>query len=348
VLWGAWVYHQVRGRLDEAWEASRRINELADDFRNDEALVVASMISLQVHTYTGRFEGARSACRTFATTYDPERHGHLTAPYSTDLDLVRQVHQAMVEWITGDFAAASALVASAATRAAGVSHAYSSAWAPTWGALIPLLSGDYDDVALLVAQGVAVARENDYPYVIALGQLLGGAAKGLAGDAEHGIREIAEALEAFRATGAEIVFPLFETLEAELLLRMGRLAEATATLDDAAARIDKWGECWQESEVHRVRANVLSAGDASHADIEAVFHSALRIARDQGALAWEIRAATDYAQWLVRQHRAGEAADTVRHVLSRVGKPDAVEDTRRAARLLASIDTGNAVNEGRG
>jgi class 3 adenylate cyclase/predicted ATPase len=344
VLWGAWVYHQVRGRLDEAWEASRRINELADDSRNDEALVVASMISLQAHTYTGRFDGARTACRAFATTYDPERHGYLTALYSTDLDLVRQVHQAMVEWITGDFAAASALVESAAARAAGISHAYSSAWAPTWGALIPLLSGDYDDVATLVEQGVAVARENDYPYVIALGQLLGGAARGLAGDAEHGIREIAEALEAFRATGAEIVFPLFETLEAELLLRMGRLAEASATLDDAAARIEKWGECWQEAEVHRVRANVLSAGDASPADIEASFHRALRIARDQGALAWEIRAATDYAEWLVRQSRASDAADTARHVLRSVADLDVVADTRRAANLLASIDIGSTVD----
>lgn len=337
VLWGAWVHHQVRGRLNDAWKASRAIEAFARTSDIDEDRVVAGMISLQAHTYTGRFAGARRACEEFLEIYDRDRHGHLTAPYSTDLDLVRCVHHAIVEWILGDYARARDLVDEAARRSATISHAYSSAWAPTWSALVPLLSGDFERVAALTAQGAAVAHSNDYPYVIALGRLLEGAARGLAGAPDEGIREIDRALDEFHATGAEIVYPLFKTLKAELLLMTGRADDTLEVLAEAESQILAWGERWQASEVHRVRARALAHGGAPANGVEAAHRTAVAVARAQEAPSWELRAVTDLAEWLGGIGRGGEAHGELAGLVDALPDPEATADTRRARDVLAEL-----------
>jgi predicted ATPase len=151
-----------------------------------------------------------------------------------------------------------------------------------------------------------------------------------------GVNGIEEGLQAFRETGAEIVVPFFETLRAELLLECQRSEEAVVVLEDARARIARWGERWQEAEVWRVEANALAALNEAPSAVETRFATALDIARRQDAVGWELRAATDFAAYLCDQRRPDEARSVLEPVLEAIAGGPESKDVSRAARILSA------------
>jgi class 3 adenylate cyclase/tetratricopeptide (TPR) repeat protein len=336
VLWGIWVYHHVRGRVDDAYEAAERIRDLAGSTSDRDTALIADMVSLQSCFYTGRFSESLRYCESFLDEYEPGRHRALADTYSADLELVCLVHQAIASFIVGRADHAAEISDRIVRLVDEVDHPYSAAWASTWGGAPDVLCGNLHRASERVAGGRRVAEENDYAYVSAMARMLEGWLEGRAGRAD-GVDEIERGLEAFRSTGAEIVVPFFETLRAELLLDQSRPDDALAVLADARWRIGQWGERWQEAEVARVEGNALVAGKADPSVAEARFLHALEIAHEQGALGWELRAATDLASLLCREGRHDEARTLVRPVLEAVGASPS-EDVTRAERMLAAAD----------
>jgi predicted ATPase len=188
-------------------------------------------------------------------------------------------------------------------------------------------------------EGLRIAREQEYAYVAALGTMIRGWAEGEKGDPRAGAGQIERGLVGFRSTGAEIVVPFFLTLQAELLVRAGGWEESLPLLDDAIARIRRWGESWQEPEVHRVRGLALCAGngDKLSPEAEAAFVVALETAVNRGADAWRIRACSDYARQLSRAGRREEAEQILDPVLT--GRRSGAEypDVGRAEDLLRDL-----------
>jgi tetratricopeptide (TPR) repeat protein len=336
VLWGIWVYHHVRGRVDEAYESAERIRELADSSSDRDAALIAAMVSFQSCFYTGRFRESLSHCTLFFDGYVPDRHRKLADTYSNDLELVCLVHQAIESFIVGHADRAAEISDRIVELVDEIDHPYSVAWASTWGAVPDLLRGKMGRATERIARGRSIAEENDYAYLRAMATMLDGALRGRAGQADA-VDEIEYGLEAFRSTGAEIVVPFFETLRAELLLEARRPDEAVAVLEDARARIARWGERWQEAEVWRIEAKASTARNDDPSAVEARFREALRIAREQGALGWELRAVTDFASYLCRQGRADEARSLLGPVLEAVQAPVG-EDVERAGEVLAAAN----------
>ena len=333
VLWGIWVYHHVRGRVDEAYEASKRIRALAASSSDRDATLIADMVSLQACFYTGRFAESLEHCASFLDGYAPGRHRALADTYSTDLELVCLVHQAIASFIVGRADRSAEISERIVVLVDEIDHPYSAAWASTWGAVPDVLRGETRRASERITRGQRIAAENDYAYVNAMARMLDGWVRGRAGHAVAA-GEIDAGLKAFRTTGAEIVVPFFQTLRAELLLEARRPHEAVPVLDDARRRIGRWGERWQEAEVWRVVANASALRNDDPFAIEAGFRQALEVAREQAALGWELRAATDFATYLCRKGRADEARALVGPLLD-AAEGCADDDVVRAERVLA-------------
>lgn len=87
----------------------------------------------------------------------------------------------------------------------------------------------------------------------------------------------------------------------------GRPEEGLATMANALAMVEETNERYCEGELHRLRAELLLVqGDELKA--EASFHTAIAVARRQGARSWELRATTGLARLWQGQGRAAEAA----------------------------------------
>jgi len=79
-------------------------------------------------------------------------------------------------------------------------------------------------------------------------------------------------------------------------------------LEDAFSRVEPTGERMYESELYRLKGELLllrDAGDAAKA--EDSFRTALEIARGQGAKSWELRATTSLARLLAKQGKRDQA-----------------------------------------
>jgi class 3 adenylate cyclase/predicted ATPase len=335
ILWGIWVYHHVRGRVDEASRAAARIRELADSTREADAALIADMVALQTCFYTGRFSESLDHCASFLKGFEPDRHRALAGTYSTDLELVCLVHQGIASYIVGRYDRAVESSRRVDELVGEIDHPYSAAWGSTWGAVPDLLQRNTIRAAQSIRRGQRIAQENDYAYVSAMATMLDGWLQGRVGR-DDGMNGIETGLAAFRQTGAEIVVPFFETLRAELLLERQRPEEAVEVLEDARARIARWGERWQEAEVWRVEANALAALDELPYVVETRFATALDIARGQGAVGWELRAATDFAVYLCARRRPEEARSVVEELVQRIAGGRESEDVSRAERVLSA------------
>ncbi len=127
-------------------------------------------------------------------------------------------------------------------------------------------------------------------------------------------------LNAYERTGWTNWYPAFLGMLAEGLAGPGRLSEALASIDQALAKAEHGGELWSVAELLKFNAKIRLeiAGDRSGAAADEHFASALGIARQQGALFWELRAAMGLARLRVRQGRTGDARTNTRSSLRSV------------------------------
>lgn len=97
---------------------------------------------------------------------------------------------------------------------------------------------------------------------------------------------------------------------------------------------------WCTAEIMRARAGTLLVGndsDESAREVEALLIRALNVARNQGALAWELRSATALAQLWQRLGRPLQAQELLAPVYARFTEGFATPDLQKARRLLDNL-----------
>jgi predicted ATPase len=128
-------------------------------------------------------------------------------------------------------------------------------------------------------------------------------------------------------------------LMAEALGRAGQIADGLAAVEGALAWAESTGERWAISEVLRVKGELLllQGEQGVAAAAEDHFQQALDWARWQGALSWELRAATSLA-WLLRdQGRPTEAMALLQPVYERFSEGFDTADLKKAKALLDAL-----------
>ena len=125
-------------------------------------------------------------------------------------------------------------------------------------------------------------------------------------------------------------------LMAEALGRAGQNAEGLVAIEEAIARSERTEEHWPMSELVRVKGELLLLqGAPGAAAAENHFRQALDWARQQGALSWELRAATSLARLLHHQGRPADAIACLQPVYDRFTEGFGTADLIAAKRLLA-------------
>jgi predicted ATPase/DNA-binding winged helix-turn-helix (wHTH) protein len=203
-----------------------------------------------------------------------------------------------------------------------------------WGADVFRWTGEWATFEALTEQLDTLAvRHSLRPYqAVALG--MRGEALIRAGEARAGTEFLRSALKVLRTHHYELYAAAFCAALAEGLAALGRAEQAVALLDEVIEATTARGAGLNLPELHRVRAG-LRAGLGAVQDAEADFRTAIAIARTQGALGWELRAATG----LARLH-AGDASDSRRllgEALARYEEGFDTPDLQEAARELERL-----------
>jgi predicted ATPase len=178
----------------------------------------------------------------------------------------------------------------------------------TVGAVLLSLVGDDAALDERADELVAVAIEQGFPFWRAAGAIYRGWVKVKNGDVEEGMFLLRSGSAAYRATGAEAWMPQFITLLARGCAIAGQFQEAVTLLDDALQIVERTGERWFAAELNRHKGELLLRQEKSEA-AEQLYRKALRIADEQEAKLWELRASVSLARLRRDQGRAIEACD---------------------------------------
>jgi predicted ATPase/DNA-binding winged helix-turn-helix (wHTH) protein len=160
------------------------------------------------------------------------------------------------------------------------------------------------------------------------------------GDVDAGLAMLGGALD--RAGDAQFLprflLPLGEY--AACLGSAGDVAKGLAIANKAIARCDGRDELWYSPELQRIRGELLlqHSGGRPTADVEQCFDNAIELARQQGALFWELRGTISLARFRIGQQRPAEARDLLLPVYRKFTEGfDVTGDLRDARAMLAVL-----------
>jgi predicted ATPase/DNA-binding winged helix-turn-helix (wHTH) protein len=338
-LWGLWVYHAASGRHRLALELAQRFYALAaerpeaNDRLSGEGMIGVSQLFL------GDLPGARRHLEHMLADYvTPAQASHIIR-FQIDQRVVMSSFLARVLWLQGFPDQATRAAHSSVEDARAANHTISLCQALAHAACpIALLTGD---LAAAEHYGTMLL-DHSTRHALALWRACGRSFQGLAviqhGDVITGLRLLRAGFDEFGEAGSA-VFRLIAFLMAEALGRAGQNAEGLAAIEEAIARSERTEECWAMAELVRVKGELLllQGAPGAAAAAEDHFRQALDWARRQGALSWELRAATSLARLLQNQDRPANAIACLQPIYDRFTEGFGTTDLIAAKQLLGKL-----------
>jgi predicted ATPase len=257
-----------------------------------------------------------------------------------DMRVSTHYFQARILWLQGFGDQALRVVEHNIEEGRAIGHALSFCSVLGQGACpIAFLAGDFD----AAERYGAMLLDHTERHPMRLWQLwarcFNGMVMGKRGDIIAGLDVLLGALE--QAGDAKFLprflLPLGEL--AACLGEAGEVAQGFAIVDDALARCKTRDEGWYLAELLRIRGELILKGDGSQAAAKAEeqFLSALDLAHRQGALSWELRAATSLARLFGNQGRSADATALLQPVYGRFTEGFATADLKAAKALLGGL-----------
>jgi predicted ATPase len=341
-LWGLWANHTASGRLRVALELAQRFCALAAERPDpNDRLSGEGMIGISQH-YLGDLPSARRHLEHMLVGYvTPDQASHIIR-FHID-QRVQRSFLARVLWLQGFPDQATRAAHSTVEDAHAANHTISLCTALAHAACpLALLTGD---LAAAEHYGTMLL-DHSTRHALALWRAYGRSIRGVLviqrGDVITGLRLLRAGLDEFGEAGSALL-QFLALLMAEALGRAGQNADGLAAIDEAIARSERTEERWAMAELVRVRGELLllQGAPGAAAAAEDHFRQALDWARQQGALSWELRAATSLVRLLRERDRIDEARDLLAPIYERFTEGFGTADLQ-AARLLLDELTDDA------
>jgi predicted ATPase/DNA-binding winged helix-turn-helix (wHTH) protein len=203
------------------------------------------------------------------------------------------------------------------------------------------MTGDLAAADRAIARLSEVATRLDAPFWRTVGRFLEGKLLVERGEFARGLPVLRDAFETCARTGWRMSYPEFKGALAGALAGLGRLDEAISALDDAVASAGKGedGQRWYVPELLRVKGEVLlqQAVGRSASSAEDCFNQAAEMAREQGALFWELRIALSLGRLKVARGDHDQARQILAPVYDRFTEGFGTVDMLSAKQLLESL-----------
>jgi predicted ATPase/DNA-binding winged helix-turn-helix (wHTH) protein len=208
------------------------------------------------------------------------------------------------------------------------------------GRIAPM-TGDFAAAEAAISSIIEAATSAAAPFWTMVGQFLRGKLLVERDQFAEGLAVLCEAFDICNQTGWRLSYPEFMGSFALALAGLGRRDEAhdavCKAIEAAGGRED--GEQWYVPELLRIKGEVLLRQSSNQAvqTAEACFAQAAEMAREQGALFWELRAALSAAHLWIRQKNRAGATQVLQPVYDRFTEGFDTADLKAAKALLKTL-----------
>ncbi len=336
VLFGLSVFHWVGGRHRQALELGREFLALASQ-QKDEAVIVAQRMVGGPFWCLGELAQARSYFEQIVAQHDSERQRALAYLYGQEPGVAGRTFLAWALWLLGYPDQALKRCQEALSLAREVEHAPSQAYALAYAAILHAHRREPEPVNKLAEAVIELSAEHGLAQFSSWGDALQGWARAALGKTGDGIEQMRRGLAASLATGTEVMRPHYLSLLAEAYDTAGQPEEVLAALDEMKRFIEKNDERCLESELYRLRGELLSKREAPLDEIEGCFQQARAIACKQNAKALELRVAISLARFRRSQDQAAAARQQLAEVYDWFTEGFDTPDLQTARALLDDI-----------
>ncbi len=336
-LSGLYGFYVARAGIQTARELAEQLLTLAQRQHDPAHLLKTHGVMAGSATWLGAFAEARVHLEQEWALYDPRQHRTLTFLYGEDPGVVCLTHMAWVPWFLGYPDQALQRMHEALTLAGELSHPLSQARALFWAARLHQNRREVQAADDRVEALMGLASEQGFPYRLANGTVLRGWALVAQGQAEAGMAQMHQGLEAYRATGAAHGLSHQLALLAEASGTIGQPEEGLRALAEALAAAHTSGERFYVVELYHLKGELLRQQAAPPEEVQPCFYQALDVARRQQAKALELRAAMSLSRLWRQQGKRTEAYDLLAPIHGWFTEGFDTADLQEAQALLETL-----------
>ena len=338
-LWGLWSFNIGRGDPRVALDLAQQFHSLPANRPDAHHPLIGDLMIGVAHHYLGSQPTARRHIED-VSAYDArflEMSHFIRFPINPWV--MAQIFLARILWLQGSPGQALRVAERSISDARSVNHANTLCYALALAACpIALFAGD-----LTAAEHyVGLLRDHSARHTLARWHAWGRSYQGVLGikrgDIDTGSRLLRAGL--FEEAGDRFsTLRLMAFQMAEVLARAGRIGEGLAASQEVIGPLEPYAESWRTAELLRVKGELLllQGAEGAAADAAEQFRQSLDWARRQGALSWELRAATSLARLLHDQGRCADAKALLQPVFARFTEGFETTDLKASKALLDDL-----------
>jgi predicted ATPase/DNA-binding winged helix-turn-helix (wHTH) protein len=245
---------------------------------------------------------------------------------------------ARAQWLRGFSEQALRTAQQAIDEAERRNHPVSVCISLIYAGSVFLWRGDLGRAADCIERLIAYAGRYSLAPYRAVGMALKGELAVTRDQAGAGLMLLRNALETLHAEQHNILATVFASALAEGLQKTGQFDEALITINGAVARAASCGATFDMAELLRIKGQILAAMPRPDRTSAAIcLMQSLAVAREQSALAWELRSATALARLRSENGQRDQARDTLAPVYDRFTEGFETADLRIARRLIHDL-----------
>ena len=290
VLNGLVGAHLMGGEIQKARAVAQDLLALATERNDKTGLLMGHRVLGMSLFMLGELAQAKRELQEAMALYNPEQHAPLALIFSHDFKATAQVYLGVVMALCGDIDEGVGHSHDALGYAQDLRHPHSICYVLSFLAGTYLCAGNPQAAFPVADRTVTQSNEHGFPQWVAGGLMLRGWARLGLGELEAGLADIRSSIRALEKTGTLIWMQFSHYLLARALAADHQWSKAAEVVDRLSAEITAGGGRWYESEVTRLRGDILRGQHKSVSEVEACYESAIATARRQGARMWELKA----------------------------------------------------------
>lgn len=310
--WGLWYSMNQTGRIDEACSLADELITIGKQ-QQDSGLLLEAYHAAWTSCLVGRdLRSVSEYAEKGIALYDKDLHHRHTFHYGGhDPGVCCRFVSALANCLLGFPDRARDQGKDSVELAKQLAHQFSVALSLSFSTTVYLLRREAQIVQSQSEALLALCAEHGFPHFTAMALMLRGWAMAAQGKSGEGISVMREGLEATLAVGIKrLSFQLL--ILAEAYVWAGEIEKSMETVVEAEDVVEATGEQRWQPEILRLKGDLLRArrvADISAAEV--AYDSAIKLARQQGAKLFELKAAKSLARLWRDQSNIQEARDVL-------------------------------------
>ena len=306
-LWGLWIFNQMQPKKGTARSLSEELIVLGAQNADSGQILQAGHASWTTNYFLGDFKYTKQRTEQGIALYNASAHSaHKFLYGGHDPGVCCRMVGGMATCMLGFPDQGRHLGRGAVTLAETLNHPLSQLMAEHSLFIVHMFRGDFQQARELLGRTIQLATETGIPRGM-WADFGSGWTLSEAGNPKDGLTQMLRDFDTRSGAAQELYRPYYFGILGDTCRAVDRIEDGLGFVDRGLNLVLTHDTQWCLAELHRVKGELLRARGEPLAAIEECFNSAIKIAQEQSAKLWELRATTSLARLWHSHGKSSEA-----------------------------------------